>query len=107
MNFYPHHIGDFRSATMHLSKVERWFYRDTLELYYDIEAPLPIDDDWIFRKVGAKNRQEREAVTSVLREFYVRTTDGYRNPRCDAEIAKYQAKRKQARDAVAARKDRK
>jgi len=45
MNYYPHHIGDFNSATRHLTRIERSVYRDLIELYYDTEAPLSRDVD--------------------------------------------------------------
>ena len=107
MNFYPHHIGDFRSATIHLSRLARSIYRDLIDIYYDTEQPLPDDEAHICWLVCAKTKQEKDAVTTVLRTFYVRTTGVLRNSRCDEEIAKYQAKRDQARAAVASRKDRK
>lgn len=92
MNYYPHHIGDFNSATRHLTRVERSLYRDLIELYYDTEQPLPADDfDRLARRVIAINDEEKEALQFVLDEFFVLDGDLYRHARCDEEIAKYQA----------------
>lgn len=92
MNYYPHHIGDFNSATRHLTRVERSLYRDLIELYYDTEQPLPADDfDRLARRVIAITEDETEALRYVLDEFFEIDGDVYRHARCDAEIEKYQA----------------
>jgi hypothetical protein len=54
MNFYPHHIGDFNSGTLHMERLERWIYRDMLEKYYDQEKPLPADIDKVCRLIGIR-----------------------------------------------------
>ena len=33
MHYYPHHIGDYKSATAHLSNEEDLAYRRLLEMY--------------------------------------------------------------------------
>lgn len=53
MNHYPHHIGDFNTATMHLTFVERALYRELLDLYYDTEKPLMADVGKLARRVRA------------------------------------------------------
>lgn len=90
MNYYQHHIGDFNSATRHLTRVERSLYRDLIELYYDTEQPLPADDfDRLARRVLAVTDEEKAALRFVLEEFF--TLDGtvYRQKRCDIEMEKY------------------
>lgn len=89
MNYYPHHIGDFNSATRHLTRVERSVYRDLIELYYDTEAPLSPDVDKLCRLLIARSDDEQAAVTQVLNEFFALTEHGWRHARCDAEIARY------------------
>jgi len=92
MNYYPHHIGDFNSATRHLTRVERSLYRDLIEMYYDTEQPLPADDfDRLARRVIALSEEERSALQYVLEEFFDLDDDVYRHSRCDEEIAKYRA----------------
>ena len=43
MHHYPFHIGDFRAGCIHMTKLERWMYRDLLDVVYDTERPLPAD----------------------------------------------------------------
>jgi len=93
MNYYPHHIGDFNSATRHLTRLERSVYRDMLDLYYDTEAPLTLDKDVLCRLLIARSNEERTAVEQVLNEFFTETDEGWRHSRCDSEIEKYHAQR--------------
>lgn len=89
MNHYPHHIGDFNSATRHLTFVERALYRELLDLYYDTERPLIADATKLARRVLAHTDEQREALQAVLQEFFVQEDDGWHNARCDREIAAY------------------
>jgi len=93
MNYYPHHIGDFNSATRHLTRLERSVYRDMLDLYYDTESPLTLDMDVLCRLLIARSNEERTAVEQVLNEFFTETDEGWRHSRCDTEIEKYHAQR--------------
>lgn len=86
MNFYPFHIGDYASATRHLSWIEDAAYRRILDVYYVREEPLPIDHRQVYRLVVASTDEQREAVDVVLSEFFKLTPEGYRHNRCDAEI---------------------
>jgi uncharacterized protein YdaU (DUF1376 family) len=99
MNYYPHHIGDFNSATRHLTRIERSVYRDLIELYYDTEAPLALDVDKLCRLLIARSEEEQAAVTQVLNEFFVQATQGWTHARCDAEIARYHGN-KEAKSAA-------
>lgn len=99
MNYYPHHIGDFNSATRHLTRIERSVYRDLIELYYDTEAPLCADVDKLCRLLIARSDEEQAAVVQVLGEFFVDTEQGWRHARCDAEIARYHGN-KEAKSAA-------
>lgn len=92
MNYYEHHIGDFAEATAHLSFVEDAAYSRLIRKYYAQEKPLPTDIKAVQRLVGARSRDEREAVESVLREFFDLQDDGWHQARCDVEIARYHEK---------------
>lgn|GEM_PF-976233 len=92
MNHYPHHIGDFRSATRHLTFVERALYRELLDLYYDTERPLNADLQKLARLVLAQGEEQCAALSGVLDEFFVLQDDGWHNDRCDAEIEAYRGK---------------
>lgn len=88
MNFYPHHIGDYLTATAHLSWVEDCAYRRLLDVYYSRERPIPLDVAQAARLVRASSKDERAAVDTVLREFFLQTEGGWVHARCDEEIAK-------------------
>lgn len=85
MHQYRHHIGDFRKDTGHLPDLEELAYRRMIELYYDTESPLPADVAWIARRV----KSTPEIVQRVLDDFFQSTDAGWRQSRCDEEIADY------------------
>ena len=95
MNHYPHHIGDFNSATIHLTFVERALYRELLDLYYDTEQPLNSDKKKLARRVRATTDELAQALDILLEEFFELQDDGWHNARCDAEIAAYRQKQEQ------------
>ena len=88
MNFYPHHIGDYLTATAHLSWLEDAAYRRLLDVYYSRESAIPADVAQAARLVRAASKDERKAVDTVLREFFTETPEGWKHKRCDAEIVK-------------------
>lgn len=91
MNYYEHHIGDYAEATLHLNFVEDAAYARLIRKYYATEKPLPAELKTVQRLVGARSREERQAVELVLQEFFVLTEDGWHNKRCDEVIAAYHA----------------
>jgi len=91
MNYYPHHIGDFNSATRHLTRLERGIYRDMLDLYYEKEQPLPSDQRMLFRRLLIISPEEVTAAKQVLEDYFVLTEAGWQNRRCDREIEEYRA----------------
>lgn len=86
MNYYPHHIGDYLRDTSHLTATEDGIYRRMLDVYYASEKPLPIDPAWVAKLVRAHTEEERTAVGELLRQFFVKYEDGWRNKRADTEI---------------------
>lgn len=103
MNFYAFHIGDYASATRHLSWEEDLAYRRLIDTYYMREGPLPADRKQVYRLVVASSKAQREAVDSVLNEFFVLSPDGYVNERCDVELQCYRKKSEKARQSAEAR----
>lgn len=99
MHHYPFHIGDYRSGCIHLTQLERWVYRDLLDIYYDTEQPLPLDHTTLFRLAGARSSEHKDAVLTVLDDKFVRTEAGYVNDRAQSEIDKYRKKADSARSA--------
>jgi uncharacterized protein YdaU (DUF1376 family) len=91
MNYYPHHIGDFNSATRHLNRLERSIYRDLIELYYDTEQMLSLDSLTVCRKILANTQEEATVVEQTLNEFFKKTENGWFHDRCDQEIFKYKS----------------
>lgn len=97
MNFYPHHIGDYMTATAHLSWLEDCAYRRLLDIYYSREQAIPADIGQACRLVRAASKDERKAVETVLREFFV-LAEGWTHKRCDEEISKAQVAADRARE---------
>ena len=102
MNYYEHHIGDYSQATSHLSFIEDATYSRLIRKYYATEKPIPTDVKTVQRLVNAKSKEEKNAVELVLKEFFMLTDDGWRQGRCDHEIARFkdkQAKAKRSADS--------
>lgn len=103
MNYYEHHLGDYAQATAHLSFVEDAAYSRLIRKYYAQEKPLPVDLAATQRLVGARTKEEKEAVETVLTEFFELRDDGWHNRRCDEEIARYLDKQSKAKRSAEAR----
>lgn len=86
MIWYKFYLGDYITHTNHLSDAEDLAYRRLLDLYYISERPIPLETESVARKI----RLDLDITESVLGEFFDKGVDGYRNSRCDIEIAKYQ-----------------
>ena len=95
MHYYQFHIGDYRAATAHLSNDEDLAYRRLLDMYYDTETPIPLDIDWVSRRL----RLGQDVVQNVLRDMFTLSDDGWSHTRCDSEIQKYHSKADSARKA--------
>lgn len=103
MNFYEHHLGDYVRDTAHLSMLEDGAYRRLLDAYYIKEVPIPAALRDAFRLARAQSKPERDAVQTVLGEFFEETPEGWRHKRCDAEIVRFQEKRRKAQNSANAR----
>ncbi|WP_454722615.1 YdaU family protein [Delftia acidovorans] len=91
MNHYPHHIGDFNTATRHLSRLERAIYRDMRDMYCDSEAPLDGSDMGLLaRRLLCREPDEVAALQFVLAEFFTLLPDGrYQNAECEQIVAQF------------------
>ena len=87
MNYFQFHIGDYKSATSHLSNEEDLAYRRLLDMYYDTESPIPLETQWVARRI----RMDCQVVDLVLKDMFTHTQDGWRHSRCDQVIADYHA----------------
>ena len=103
MNYYEHHIGDYAEATAHLTFIEDATYSRLIRKYYATEKPLPIDLKLVQRLINARSKEEKNSVVSVLNEFFTLTDDGWRQVRCDHEIARFKDKQIKARRSAEGR----
>ena len=85
MNYFQFHIGDYKSATSHLSNEEDLAYRRLLDMYYDSESPIPLETQWVARRI----RMDSDVVSLVLKDMFTHTQEGWRHTRCDQVIADY------------------
>lgn len=88
MKWWQRHIGDFETATGHLSLVEVGAYDRLLDHYYATEGPMSNDEAVLFRVTRAVSSEEQEAVRKVVAAFFERSKDGLRHRKADSEIAK-------------------
>lgn len=98
INYYPHHIGDYITATAHLTMIEDGAYRRLLDLYYSTEKQLPLDRKALYRVARARTPEEQEAVDIVLEEFFEETEEGWFHSRCEEEIDAARDKGEEAQD---------
>ena len=103
MNYYEHHIGDYAEATAHLTFIEDATYSRLIRKYYATEKPLPVDVKTVQRLINARSKEEKNAVVSVLNEFFNLTDDGWRQERCDHEIARFKDRQIKARRSAEGR----
>lgn len=89
MKFFKHHLGDYDSATGHLSWDEDMAYTRLLRAYFRREQPIPDADK--YRLCKATGKAQRAAVDAILGEFFRLQSDGWHNKRADKELATYQA----------------
>lgn len=85
MHYYQFNIADYRSATVHLSNEEDLAYRRLLDMYYDTEQKIPLDTQWVARRL----RVQTEVVCNVLNDMFEQHEDGYFHARCDVVIKQF------------------
>ena len=91
MHYYKFNISDFRAGTHAMSELARWVYRDMLDIYYDTEKPLPLDNETLFDAMGAETDERKAVIERILRSKFTKTTKGYEHEICAAVIADYHA----------------
>ncbi|MCR4300186.1 MAG: YdaU family protein [Sulfuricaulis sp.] len=96
MNFYKRHVGDYLRDTAHLSLLEHGIYTRLLDVYYTRECAIP--EDQAARLIGARSKDEREAVERVLEEFFTLQSHGWVQSRCEREIEVASAKAERNRE---------
>jgi uncharacterized protein YdaU (DUF1376 family) len=84
--WYAHYTADYERKTSHLTMLEDGAYRRMLDHYYATGIALPLNADHLYRICRAFSDEERNAIDSVLKQYFVRKRDGYHNNRADEEI---------------------
>jgi len=90
MNYYKRHIGDYMKDASHLSLLEHGVYMRLLDVYYTRETAIPVDQ--AARLIGARSKDEKEALMMVATEFFRPVNGFYTQTRCDFEISTQQQK---------------
>lgn len=101
MNYYERHIGDYLKDTSHLSLLEHGIYTRLLDVYYTREGALPSDQ--VARLIGARSKDEREAMQSVLSEFFKLVDGAWSQDRCEREISRFKDKQRKAKASAEVR----
>ena len=96
MNYYKRHIGDYMKDASHLSLLEHGIYMRLMDVYYTRESAIPVDQ--AARLIGARSKDEKEALAVVVAEFFQEVDGFYKQTRCDIEIALMQQKAETNRD---------
>jgi uncharacterized protein YdaU (DUF1376 family) len=103
VNYYERHLGDYARDAGHLTMLEHGAYTLLLDRYYTTEQGIPADQ--AHRICRARTRDEKEAVDTVLAEFFTLRDGVHHQKRVDAEIERYsesapdrEAKRENERD---------
>lgn len=86
--WYPRYPGDYGRDTAHLTLAQHGAYCLLLDHYYATSGPLPTDVPTLYRIFRAFEEMEREAVNSVLSQFFQLRADRYHNSRADKELIK-------------------
>lgn len=96
MNYYERHLGDYARDAGHLTMLEHGAYTLLLDRYYTTEQGIPADQ--AHRICRARTRDEKEAVDTVLAEFFTLESGVWVNGRASREVTKMQAKVKVAQE---------
>lgn len=91
MNYYEHHIGDYDEATSHLTACEDGIYSRLIRKYMAKEQPFPDDLPALQRLVRARSREEKNAVASILTEFFYLVDGFWHQKTCDETIEKFRS----------------
>jgi uncharacterized protein YdaU (DUF1376 family) len=87
MHYFQFNIGNYRAATAHLSNEEDLAYRRLLDMYYDTEQKIPLDTQWVARRI----RVDTEVVINVLKDMFIEQEDGWFHSKCAELIDQYHA----------------
>jgi len=101
VNYYYHHIGDFKKDTSFLTHEQRSIYLEMLWMYYDQEHGLDKDTKMLAIKVQSTIEQ----VKFLLSVYFDEQEDCYTHKRIEEELEKTYTKSETARKSAQARWD--
>ena len=85
MNFYRRFPGDYQRDTGHLSLAEHGAYSLMLDHHYATEKPLPTGKA-LYRLLRCDSEEERQAVDSVVDQFWCEVEGALVNPKAEKEL---------------------
>jgi uncharacterized protein YdaU (DUF1376 family) len=101
LNYYERHIGDYLKDTAHLSLLEHGVYARLLDVYYTREGGIPEKE--AARLIGARSKDERAALLTVLGDYFTLTDGNWIQGRAEREIERYHGKQAKAKASADAR----
>ena len=108
MHYYTFHLGDYYTATSHLTLFEDLAYRRLIDAYCLREGPLPSSVEDVSRLIRMPDNPKE--VERVLAEFFTRSENGWSHDRCEKTVSKtieIKKKRRRAGLASAAQRSKK
>lgn len=90
MHYYQRHIGDYTKDTSHLTLLEHGVYCRLIDIYCANEKP--ISNKQKYRCIGARTKDEKEAVDNVLNDFFKLDEDNWTQKKCEEVIQDYRKK---------------
>lgn len=88
MHYYLFNIADYRKDTSHLTPIEHYIYRFLLDWAYLDEKPIPLDTNFVLRKLGLTSKNLSN-LDNVLNDFFKRSDSGWHQRRIDEAITEY------------------
>jgi len=90
--YFPMYPTDFEADTSHLTLLEDGVYNRLLRLCWMTPGcSIPADEEWVMRRLRARTDDEKEAVRTVLSEFFQTQNNRWVNHRLTVEYSKAKA----------------
>jgi len=87
--FFKMYPAAYESKASHLTLLEDGAYFRLLRVCWATPGcSIPDDEEWIFRRLRATTDAERDAIRTVLSEFFVKRRNRLHNPRLSEEHAR-------------------
>lgn len=114
MDYYRRFPGDYARDTQHLTTFEHGIYTLLLDHLYATERPIPsLQTAYRIARVlgpmrthanaSRKGGSEKAACAAILKDFFIKTENGYWHKRVDEELKYAKSKSNKARQSAKAR----